>query len=176
MVVRKLTRDNDIIATSQIKEHYSYAASDFPQLTWDAPGHYRVIIDLLVGSAAASHVLWHDVQFVRASLRIEVDQHCILRRVIGHGAGALVRAGGARAADGEHQGVVTLLGVVVCAQVPVLYVVQRVAMVVIRWAFALQLEHNHATARRERGSNSQSGEGTSGASGRQTNQYAVKPL
>lgn len=51
---------------------------------------------------------------------------------------------GRAAADGDER-VVPLIGEVVCSQVPVLDVVQRVAVRGVGWSFPLQLEHDHPT-------------------------------
>ena len=66
----------------------------------------------------------------------------------------LVCSGCASAADGDER-VVTLGGGLIGAQVAVLDVVEHIAVGGVRWAFSLQLEDNHATAKcTQRGSGS----------------------
>ena len=61
----------------------------------------------------------------------------------------LVSSSCAGTTDGDER-IIPLLRVVVCAEIAVLHVVQHAGVRAVRGALTLQLEHDHATARRQK--------------------------
>ena len=82
------------------------------------------------------------MELVPAAIRVKVDEHGVLRRVVAHGPGRGA-VSTARAADGDER-VIAVGPVVVGAEVTVLHVVEGSLVLRVRGSFSLELEDDHA--------------------------------
>lgn len=83
------------------------------------------------------------MQLVRPAVDVAVDEHRVLRGVVGQRPGAGVAAGAGAGAANRDERVIPPRLVIVRPQVPILHVKQRPLVRRVRRALALELEHDH---------------------------------